>query len=286
MVTTTEKDVKSEGNLSGNNPNSTPEHAKALVKYPTPLWMIEHDPKGAGNFETFWVAWKNVALLLDNYLPGTLVDSEVIQTTEDEVSHVKVTLTRVNADGTIAKRVSAISGQRNTTKSGSRDAFAEAKAQSYAFKNAAVMLGICADMDIILSNPTVKNEIRHGKHRHQANSQAKVNAPRDSLPTTGGSAQSKAATQQRNAPNGRAGSAQKPKDGQTESKINPTQAADPLANMRKHLLELADKIGISEESARQRIYDHEGVSLEELNEEQIDHYVNLSLTRLATQKAS
>lgn len=237
--------------------NSSPEHAKELIKYPTPLWMIEYDGKGAGNYPTFYVSYRNVVLLLEHYLPGTHVDSEVIHATDDEVSHVKVTMTVMHPeDGTIVKVVSAISGQRNQIISG-RDVFAEAKAQTYAYKNAAEMLGICADIGILLSDPTVKQNVQKGKYRHQVNnSQDKSSAPRSSR-------------------------SEAPPAKQSESESNPPHMPESRAALIQHLIEVSEKIGMSEQAVRRRIYSREGMSLQELGRDRIKHYVDLSLTKLA-----
>ena len=279
---------------------TTPEHAKALVKYPTPLWMIEHDPKGAGNYETFWADWRNVSLLLDHYLPGTLVDSEVIHATDDDVSHVKVTLTAMNPDGTIARRVSAISGQRNTNKGG-RDAFAEAKAQSYAFKNAAIMLGICTDLSILLANEAVKNDVRKHKYRNQVYGQGRNASPTSrsvsnpashSQPTTGADARStpKKATSATQPP-----ASQQPTDNQPtgnqpagnqpSSRVHSgnREGLDQkgLDQKRNRLRYLSQQMGISEEGMHKRISDSYNKRLEELPESDLDHLINASLKHLS-----
>jgi hypothetical protein len=300
--------------------HSTPEHAKALVKFPTPLWMIEHDAKGAGNYETFWVEYRNVVLLLDHYLPGTLVDTEVVQATEDDVSHVKVTLTAVNSDGTIAKRVSAISGQRNRNKSG-RDAFAEAKAQTYAFKNAAVMLGICADMDILLADQTLKSEIRQGKHRHNAakraqgeqNNNRPATRPAPSGRASGNGASGNGASGNgapsngasgngasgngasgNGAPsNGASGSNGAPRNnhpagnkpaGNTASGNQPTgkmHSGQELEQKRQRLRELSHQMGMSDEDIRRRINESYDMDIEALPESDLDYLINASLKHLS-----
>jgi hypothetical protein len=279
--------------------HSTPEHAKALVKFPTPLWMIEHDAKGAGNYETFWVEYRNVVLLLDHYLPGTLVDTEVVQATEDDVSHVKVTLTAVNSDGTIAKRVSAISGQRNRNKSG-RDAFAEAKAQTYAFKNAAVMLGICADMDILLADQTLKSEIRQGKHRHNAakraqgeqNNNRPATRPAPSGRASGNGASGNGASGNGASGNGASGNGaprnnhpagNKPA-GNTASGNQPTgkmHSGQELEQKRQRLRELSHQMGMSDEDIRRRINESYDMDIEALPESDLDYLINASLKHLS-----
>lgn len=267
----------------------TPEHAKMFVKYPTPLWMLEHDPKGAGNYETFWVRWKNVSLLLDHYLPGTLIDSEVIHATDDDVSHVKVTLTAMNTDGTIAKRVSAISGQRSTNKSG-RNEFAEAKAQSYAFKNAAVMLGICADMSILLDDPIIKHNVRQGKYKHsvrgntaQSNSHPASNGVAHSQPVAGAQARSapkKAAPKMQPQPSRQPTGASQSVGDKSSSKVDPING-EGLDQKRNRLRDLAQQMGMSEDGMQKRISDSYGKKLEELPESDLDYLINASIKHLS-----
>ena len=230
--------------------NSSPEHAKDLIQYPTPLWMIDYEAKGAGNYPTFYVDHRNVVLLLEHYLPNTHVDSEVIQVTDDEVSHVKVTMTVMHPhDGTIVKRVSAISGQRNQNKSG-RDVFAEAKAGTFAYKRAAEMLGICADIGILLSNKTVKQNVQNGTYKRQVDSEV------------GGS---------------EAPTADKP---EIESKQLLSMESRP--ELMERLIELSEKTGMGEQKLRRTILSREGVPLNELNKNRLCHYVDLSLTKLAS----
>ena len=275
--------------------HSAPPSAKDLIKYPTPpemvKWSNQWDKKNTK--DTGWyIELLDVLKLLDHYIPGTHVEAFQESVTE-EVVIAKAIITTFHPDGSIARRVSAISSIARKNKFGV-DAQAPSRVQGYAIKKAALLLGIGLDKNDIAERK--RAGMRKGANANQAYRPDKGNGnqgrPQERQPDQG-SQRPQATRPQAAAPQtGRTPPAQAVKrpeqEQQPAGRPQPAQPGmDPLAGKRRQLIELSVQLGMTEQQVRERVpHSVPGSTLDNLNESQLDYLINVSLQRISQKKTA
>ena len=278
--------------------------ARDLIKYPTPpemvKWSNQWDKKNTK--ETGWyIELLDVLKLLDHYIPGTHV--EAFQESENEdVVIAKAIITTFHSDGSVNRRVSAISSIARKNKFGV-DAQAPSRVQGYAIKKVALLLGIGLDKNDIAERKRAgqrkdPNSNPNPAYRpDQGNRNGNQGRPQERQPDQG-SQRPQAIRPQATAPQataaqtGRTPPAQAVKrPGQEQQPSGRPQerqpGMDPLAGKRRQLIELSVQLGMTEQQVRERVpHSVPGSTLDNLNESQIDYLINVSLQRISQKKTA